>query len=77
MIGFDNNAVVASNVSCICHDEIHHMMNNIEDSQRKEYDLYCGNIDVKDNCFIGANSTVLANITIGPNAIVAAGAVVT
>lgn len=76
LISFGNNVVVASNVSFICHDVIHHMMNNIEDSQ-EEYDLYCGDVDVKDNCFIGANSTVLANTTIGPNAIVAAGAVVT
>jgi acetyltransferase-like isoleucine patch superfamily enzyme len=36
-----------------------------------------GKIDIRDNVFIGYNSIVLPNVTIGPNAIVAAGAVVT
>ncbi len=36
-----------------------------------------GKIDIKDNCFIGFGATVLRNVTIGPNSIVAAGAVVT
>jgi acetyltransferase-like isoleucine patch superfamily enzyme len=36
-----------------------------------------GKIDIRDNVFIGYNSIVLRNVTIGPNAIVAAGAVVT
>src|SRR4051812_11606053 len=36
-----------------------------------------GKIDVRDNVFIGYQAVVLPNVTIGPNAIVAAGAVVT
>jgi acetyltransferase-like isoleucine patch superfamily enzyme len=36
-----------------------------------------GKIDIKDNCFIGYRAVVLRNVTIGPNTIVAAGAVVT
>lgn len=36
-----------------------------------------GKIDIKDNVFIGINAIVLPGVTIGPNAIVAAGAVVT
>ena len=35
-----------------------------------------GKIDIKDNCFIGLNSIILPNVTIGPNSIVGAGAVV-
>ncbi|MEG4273129.1 MULTISPECIES: hypothetical protein [unclassified Microcoleus] len=35
-----------------------------------------GKIDIRDNLFIGFNAIVLRNVTIGPNAIVAAGAVV-
>ena len=35
-----------------------------------------GVIDIRDNCFIGAGATILPGVTIGPNAIVAAGAVV-
>jgi acetyltransferase-like isoleucine patch superfamily enzyme len=36
-----------------------------------------GKIDIRDNVFIGHNAIVLPGVTIGPNAIVAAGAVVT
>lgn len=36
-----------------------------------------GKIDIRDNCFIGYGAIVLRGVTIGPNAIVAAGAVVT
>jgi len=36
-----------------------------------------GKIDIKDNCFIGVRSIIMPNVTIGPNSIVAAGAVVT
>ncbi|HML34175.1 acyltransferase [Sporomusa sphaeroides] len=36
-----------------------------------------GNIIVHDNCFIGADSIILPGITIGPNSVVGAGAVVT
>jgi acetyltransferase-like isoleucine patch superfamily enzyme len=36
-----------------------------------------GKIDIRDNVFIGHQAVILPNVTIGPNAIVAAGAVVT
>ncbi len=36
-----------------------------------------GKIEIKDNCFIGMNSIIHANITIGPNSVVGAGSVVT
>ncbi|BAZ43135.1 acetyltransferase [Chondrocystis sp. NIES-4102] len=36
-----------------------------------------GKIDIRDNVFIGYNALILPNVTIGPNSIVAAGAVVT
>ncbi|XZN97169.1 MAG: acyltransferase [Microcoleus sp.] len=36
-----------------------------------------GKVDIRDNVFIGYRAIVLRNVTIGPNAIVAAGAVVT
>jgi len=35
-----------------------------------------GKVDIKDNVFIGHGAIILPNVTIGPNAIVAAGAVV-
>lgn len=36
-----------------------------------------GPVDIRDNCFIGYGSIVMPNVTIGPDSIVAAGAVVT
>jgi acetyltransferase-like isoleucine patch superfamily enzyme len=36
-----------------------------------------GYIDIKDNCFIGHGAIVMPRVTIGPDSIVAAGAVVT
>ena len=36
-----------------------------------------GCIEIMDNVFVGSNTTILSNVRIGPNAIVAAGSVVT
>jgi maltose O-acetyltransferase len=36
-----------------------------------------GKVKIKDNCFIGAGTIILPNVTIGPNAIIGAGSVVT
>jgi acetyltransferase-like isoleucine patch superfamily enzyme len=36
-----------------------------------------GPIRIKDNCFIGRHAIIMPSVTIGPNAVVAAGAVVT
>jgi maltose O-acetyltransferase len=36
-----------------------------------------GRVVIRDRCFIGANSTIMCNVTIGPNSIVGAGSVVT
>jgi acetyltransferase-like isoleucine patch superfamily enzyme len=35
-----------------------------------------GMVDIKENCFIGDRSTILPGVTIGPNALVVAGSVV-
>ncbi len=37
---------------------------------------YIGSIEICDNVFIGANSNIMYNVKIGPNAVVAAGSVV-
>ncbi|MBN2310072.1 MAG: acyltransferase [Candidatus Hydrogenedentes bacterium] len=36
-----------------------------------------GKIDIRDNCYIGVNATILPNVTIGPNSVVGAASVVT
>lgn len=74
-IRLGNNVVVASNVSFICHDVIHNMLNHTPNSSG-EYSTYWGTIDIKDNVFIGANTTILANVTIGSNVVIAAGSLI-
>lgn len=74
-IRFGNNVVVASSVDFICHDVIHHMLNNSE-IFGGGYKTYWGKIDIGDNVFIGSNTTILANVTIGSNVIIAAGSLV-
>ena len=43
----------------------------------QNFSRYSGEIEIFDNVFIGANSTIMYNVKIGPNAIVAANSVVT
>lgn len=74
LIKFHNNITVASGVTFINHDLIHNVMKNIDN---REYDYYSGCIEVMDNVFIGSNSTILPNVKIGPNVVIAAGSVVT
>ncbi len=76
-----NNVNVASDVYFCTHDVIHHMLNNCPEYVEKlgggKYQYVADRIELKDNVFIGAKSTILYGVTIGPNAIVAAGSVVT
>lgn len=72
LMNIHNNVVVAANVTFLTHDLIEFIFNDMG-----EYKQYIGSIEIFDNCFIGANSTILYNVKIGPKAIVAAGSVVT
>ena len=74
LIKFHNNVTVTSGVTFINHDIAHNVLNNMGN---EHYDYNSGCIEVLDNVFIGSNSTILPNVKIGPNAIIAAGSVVT
>ena len=76
LIRIHNNVKIASNVTFATHDITHSMLNRMPQKQH-EYLETVGCIEIMDNVFIGANSTLVGGIRIGPNAIVAAGAVVT
>ncbi len=67
------NNVHFSTCALICHDGSIAMLNRAYDTQLDAV----GKIEIKDNCFIGYGAIVLRGVTIGPNALVAAGAVVT
>ena len=76
LIRIHDNVRIASNVTFATHDITHYMLNNMPGSSG-EYNETVGCIEIMDNVFIGANVTIVGNVRIGPNAIVAAGAVVT
>jgi acetyltransferase-like isoleucine patch superfamily enzyme len=67
------NNVHFSTCALICHDGAIAMLNRAYGVKLDSV----GRIDIRDDVFIGYGAIVLPNVTIGPNAIVAAGAVVT
>lgn len=70
-----NNIAIAANVEFTIHDVCHYVF-NYEDKEN-DYEYFQGCIEVFDNVMIGANSRIMPNVKIGPNAIVAAGSLVT
>lgn len=77
LVSVGDNVRIASNVTFITHDIISGMFGNDPKMEGKHFGFYMGTIKVNDNVAIGANATILYNTVIGPNAIVAAGSVVT
>lgn len=78
LVKIHDNVSIAANVHIIAHDVIHKVINNLPGRENRGFvPIHLGCIEILDNCFIGANSVILGNVRIGPNAIVAAGAVVT
>ncbi len=77
LVKIHNNVAIAADVSIIPHDIIYKVFNNLSDKTSEDLNTHLGCIEIMDNCFIGSNSTILPDVRIGPNAIVAAGAVVT
>lgn len=76
LIRIHNNVRLASNVIFATHDITHSMLNRMPQKQN-EYLETLGCIEIMDNVFIGTNCTLVGGVRIGPNAIVAAGAVIT
>ena len=74
LISMGDNVWIATGVTFVSHDAIHHMLNNCIKGEKFKENIGC--IEIKDNVFIGSNSIVLPNVTIGPNTIVGAGTLV-
>lgn len=72
LVRLGNNVRLAS-CALIAHDGVIAMLNRAYDVKLDSV----GPIDIRDNVFIGYGAIVLPNVRIGPNAVVAAGAVVT
>lgn len=66
------NNVMLTNCTVLGHDGSIAVLNR---AYNKKLDRV-GKVDFKDNVFVGHGAIILPNVTIGPNAIVAAGAVV-
>jgi len=68
LISIGDNCTICPGVRLIAHD-----------ASTKKFLGYTklGKIDIKENCFIGDSAIILPGVTIGPNSIVGAGAVVT
>lgn len=79
MVKLHDNVVISANVNFITHDVINDMLARkigaTPGEQLAEY--YMGTIEIFDNVVVGSDSTILYNTRIGPNAIIAAGSVVT
>lgn len=67
------NNVLLSNCTLLGHDGAVWILNRAYNVKLDSV----GKIDIKDNVFIGYGAIIMPGVTIGPNAIVAAGAVVT
>ena len=77
-LSIHNNVHVATNVYFCTHDITVDVFNGSDVFPGcGQHAFFMGTIEIFDNCFIGANSTIMYNIKIGPNAIVAGGSVVT
>lgn len=78
LVSIGDNVYVCANVRFITHDVIQRMLLAMNNSEYPAKACnYLGKIVVHDNVVIGADSTILYNVSIGPNAVIAAGSVVT
>lgn len=74
LISLGDNVWIASDVLLVPHDAIHHMLNYC--MKGGEFQEKIGCIDIRDNVFIGSRKTLLPNVTIGSNTVIAAGSLV-
>ena len=74
LITIGKHVAIAANVTFITHDGGTHVFR--EQERYKDVIKY-GRINVLDNCVLGYGVIILPGVTIGPNSVVGAGAVVT
>lgn len=76
LIKLGNNVRIASNVTFVTHDVTHTMLNAHPDFSGKRFSEKVGCIEIQDNVFVGAGTTILYGVRIGTNVIVGAGSLV-
>lgn len=76
LIGLHDNVTVSNNVVFITHDVIYHVLSHMPEYGMEFKQKYAC-IEVMDNVMIGYGALIMPGVRIGPNAIVAAGSIVT
>jgi acetyltransferase-like isoleucine patch superfamily enzyme len=74
LIHIGEQCVIANGVRFITHDGAIRVINNKE--EYKYINNKYGKIDIRDRVYLGENSIIMPNVTIGPNACVLPGSVV-
>lgn len=74
LISVGNNVHFASNVSLVTHDVTHNMLNRKDKSLNLSE--YVGCIEIGDNVFVGANTTILYNSKIPSDTIIGANSLI-
>lgn len=82
LVRIHNNVHIASDVYFCTHDVMQRMFENDKSlkellGQTVSFKYKTGEIEIFDNVFLGAKSVVMYDVKIGPNAIIAAGSVIT
>lgn len=75
LVKLHNNVQIASGVTFVTHDILYNLFNHMKDESGYKQNIGC--IEVMDNVFIGHSALIMPGVKIGPNAIVAAGSIVT
>lgn len=76
LIRLGNNVRLASRVTFVTHDVSHAMLNDIPELKGEKFQEKLGSIEIKDNVFVGAGTTILYGVQIGSNVIIGAGSLV-
>ena len=78
LIAIGDNVHLATKVLFVPHDAIHLCLNNLDEHEGGgiTFKEKIGCIEIGNNVFIGANSTVLYDVRIGSNVIVGAGSLI-
>ena len=76
LIKIGNNVHIASKVNFVTHDVSHVMLNAKPDLKDGEFQERIGCIEIQDNVFVGAGTTILYNVRIGSNVVIGAGSLV-
>ena len=70
-----NNVIVAADVIFVNHDMFYNIFNHATETE--DFKQHVEAIEIMDNVMIGHSAMIMPGVRIGPNAIVAAGAIVT